>query len=155
MNAMAKCLRPGSLTLATCLLALGCLSSIGCQTKTSDHFVLSGEATYDGKPIPSGELIFTPDTGQGNKGPQGKARIRDGKFSTENNGRGVVGGPHRVELRAFDGVPYEGREMTVEEGKPLFRSLTANIDLPAESATLDAVVTVEGNKPQFVLTIAQ
>ncbi|WP_144973120.1 hypothetical protein [Bremerella volcania] len=115
--------------------------------------MLSGEATYDGKPIPSGELIFTPDTGRGNKGPQGKARIRDGKFSTENDGRGVVGGPHRVELRAFDGIPYEGREMQVEEGKPLFGSLVTEIDLPEESAKLDAVVETEGSKPQFVLTV--
>ena len=138
----------------TGLLVIACLMSLGCQSKTSDRFVLSGDATYDGKPIPSGELIFTPDIGRGNKGPQGKARIRDGKFSTENNGRGVVGGPHRVELRAFDGVPYEGREMEIEEGRPLFGSLMADIDLPAESTKLEAVVETEGDKPQFVLTLS-
>ncbi|PQO25805.1 hypothetical protein C5Y96_23650 [Blastopirellula marina] len=148
-------LRTDTLAFTACLLLIGCLTSLGCQAKSSDRFVLSGEATYDGKPIPSGELIFTPDTGRGNKGPQGKARIVDGKFSTENNGRGVVGGPHRVELRAYDGVPYDGREMKVEEGKPLFGSLMAEIDLPADSAILDAVVETEGKKPQFVLTVSQ
>ncbi|QDU75611.1 hypothetical protein Pan97_26450 [Bremerella volcania] len=153
MNALFSGLRASLVALAVCLLTIGCLSSFACQAKSPDRFVLSGEATYDGKPIPSGELIFTPDTGRGNKGPQGKARIRDGKFSTENDGRGVVGGPHRVELRAFDGIPYEGREMQVEEGKPLFGSLVTEIDLPEESAKLDAVVETEGSKPQFVLTV--
>lgn len=145
----------GRPALVASLLIIGCLSLLGCQGKSSDRFVLSGEATYDGKPIPSGKLIFTPDTGRGNKGPQGKARIVAGKFSTENNGRGVVGGPHRVEIRAFDGVPYDGREMKVEEGKPLFGSLVAEIDLPADSAILEAVVETDGNKPQFVLTVSQ
>lgn len=155
MSKTNQVLRTSVSAFFTCLLAVGCLSSLGCQAKTSDRFVLSGEATYDGKPIPSGELIFTPDTGRGNKGPQGKARIRNGKFSTEDNGRGVVGGPHRVELRAFDGVPYEGREMQVEEGKPLFGSLMADIELPEESSELVATVETDGKQPQFVLTISQ
>ncbi|MBA2115255.1 hypothetical protein [Bremerella alba] len=155
MNAIFSGLPANKLAYLICLLVMGCLSSLACQTETSDRFVLSGDATYDGKPIPTGELIFTPDTGRGNKGPQGKARIQDGKFSTENNGRGVVGGPHRVELRAFDGIEYEGREMKIEEGRPLFGSLMAEIDLPEKSANLKAVVVTEGNKPQLVLTVSQ
>lgn len=155
MKVIFSGLRASTLTFTACLLVIGCLSSLACQVKNSDRFVLSGEATYDGKPIPSGVLIFTPDTGRGNKGPQGKARIKDGKFSTENNGRGVVGGPHRVELRAFDGVPYQGREMEVEEGRPLFGSLMTEVDLPEDSAMLEAVVETQGDKPQFLLTVSR
>lgn len=66
---------------------------------------------------------------------------------TTYSGRKVVGGPHRVELRAFDGVPYQGGEMEVEEGRPLFGSLMTEVDLPEDSAMLEAVVETQGDKP--------
>lgn len=71
------------------------------------------------------------------------------------SGRNVVGGPHRVELRAFDGVPYQGREMEVEKGRPLFGSLMTEVDLPEDSAMLEAVVETQGDKPQFLLTVSR
>lgn len=74
---------------------------------------------------------------------------------TPYSGRNFVGGPHRVELRAFDGVPYQGREMEVEEGRPLFGSLMAEVDLPEDSAMLEAVVETQGDKPQFLLTVSR
>ncbi|GAA4434562.1 hypothetical protein [Bremerella cremea] len=143
--------RRASWNLAGTLLCLAMLG--GCTAEESDRFVITGNATYDGKPIPAGELVFTPDTSRGNKGPQGKAKIVDGKFTTRGDGRGVVGGPHRVELRAFDGVAFQDAEMTVEEGRPLFGSLKGDIDLPPDSAVIDAHVTTQGGKSQMKLSL--
>ncbi|UUO07788.1 hypothetical protein M4951_05625 [Blastopirellula sp. J2-11] len=154
---MVKQFQPCSFTAPCwigCLLLIGGIALPGCWSESSDQIVISGEATYDGKPIPVGELIFTPDTKQGNKGPQGRAKIKDGKFTTAGSGRDVVGGPYQVELKAFDGVAFEGRELVVEEGKPLFGSVRSQIDLPLKTATLKVEVTTQNNKPELALSVA-
>ncbi|EAQ78319.1 hypothetical protein DSM3645_18321 [Blastopirellula marina DSM 3645] len=136
------------------LLLIGVIALSGCWSQPSDQIVISGEATYDGKPIPVGELIFTPDTKKGNKGPQGRAKIQQGKFTTAGSGRDIVGGPYQVELKAFDGVAFEGRELVVEEGKPLFGSVRSPIDLPLKTATLHVEVTTHQDNPRMTLSVA-
>jgi hypothetical protein len=44
--------------------------------------------TYDGKPVPGGRILFTPD--RGNPGPASVAEITDGKYRTRSE-KGVIG----------------------------------------------------------------
>jgi hypothetical protein len=76
-------------------LAIGTLAS--CSKKDDNRFRISGSVAYDNKPMPYGEVLFTPDGA--NPGPQGIAYIRDGKYDTsQSNGKGYAGGPTVVRV---------------------------------------------------------
>jgi hypothetical protein len=82
------------LVLLALALASGCNSSSG-----PSRYQLNGEISFNGQPIPAGVIVFTPDTAQGNSGPQGIANIKDGKYDTAApEGRGVGGGPTIVRV---------------------------------------------------------
>lgn len=119
--------------LAGCLL---CFQS-GCGGGGTDgpaRYGLSGTVTYDGKPVPFGQMIFSPDTAAGNSGPQGFAEIRDGKYQTA-EGKGTVGGPHVVQITGFGSDPATGSEDNPVP--PLFSEYQTKADLPKEDATMD------------------
>lgn len=89
----------------TPVIAIGCLIAAGCggDAGPKRHRV-SGEATFDGTPIPHGDVLFSPDASKGNSGPQGIAQIRDGKFDTDGeDGKGVAGGPTIVRITGLSG----------------------------------------------------
>lgn len=109
---------------------------VGCQRGAGDgpiRYQLSGKATYDGEPIPAGEICFDPDPGQGNRGPGGVADIVDGFYKTRRE-FGVIGGPHVVRISGFDGQPDGELEPL---GSPLFREHQLQAHLPEEPGKID------------------
>ncbi|MCS7304408.1 MAG: hypothetical protein NZ602_04795 [Thermoguttaceae bacterium] len=82
------------------LWMLGLLGAIGGCGRSSgpQRVVVTGTVTYNGQPIPNGEIRFVP-TGQ-TKGPISGASILEGKYRADGLG-GVIVGTHRVEIRAF------------------------------------------------------
>src|SRR5262245_34690546 len=72
----------------------------GCSGTKDDRLRLSGAVTYDGQPIQFGEILFTPDGASGNSGPQGIAKIREGRYDTGD--MGIAGGPTIICVTAFD-----------------------------------------------------
>jgi hypothetical protein len=119
------------LVVAAAVLAAGCGSESG-----SGEYHVSGSVTFDGRPVPAGKIIFTPDAAAKNSGPQGFADIRDGRFDTSAGGQGVVGGPHEVEIQGFDSTPAPDSPPP----KPLFNAYTTKTDLPRENAQQDYAV---------------
>ena len=119
------------------LLLVGLLSSCllgGCYS--DDSFVhLTGTVTYNGQPVPTGTLTFSPDTSQGNAGHGSMAVIRDGKYTTRES-LGLVGGPHIVRIEGFDGIAH-GDNL---DGRALFRPYEESFDLPKESGPFDFAV---------------
>ncbi|MCA9072516.1 MAG: hypothetical protein KDA84_26510 [Planctomycetaceae bacterium] len=108
------------------------LFTLGCGGDAPDFYQLKGMVTYDGKPLPTGEIIFSPDGTKGNKGPQGRAKIIDGVFDTSAEGsKGVVGGAYQVTINGFDGNADPAAELPL--GKPLFQEYQVNQDLPPYS----------------------
>src|SRR5688500_9039620 len=76
----------------------------GCGDSGPKRHRVSGEAKFDGQPIPYGDVVFTPDGSKKNSGPQGIAHIRDGKFDTAGeDGKGVAGGPTVVHVTGLTG----------------------------------------------------
>ena len=74
----------------------------GCSNSEPTRFRVSGTALVEGKPIPYGEVLLTPDGAKKNSGPQGIATIRDGKFDTAaEGGKGCGGGPSVVRVTGF------------------------------------------------------
>ncbi len=112
------------------------LAVLGCGDRGPVRYDLSGEATFDGRPIPAGLIFFDPDIARGNDGPAGFATIRNGHYDTRDHGKGMIGGPHRVRIHGFDGRP--GAELPM--GKMLFPEFALAVDFPKQSGTWDVNV---------------
>ena len=103
----------------------------GAKDTGPERFGVSGTVTFDGKPVPHGTIIFSPDPSKQNSGPQGMAEIKDGAFDTTKDGKGMVGGPHVVSISGFERAPQSADDAP----RPLFLEHTAKVDLPKELST--------------------
>jgi hypothetical protein len=112
------------------ILASGCGGDSGPQ-----RYDLSGAVSFDGKPVPVGEISLAPDASQGNSGPGCIALIKDGQYKTE-PGMGILGGPYTVQILGFDGIPVG--EAT--DGTALFPPYETKVDFPKEATTHDFAV---------------
>src|SRR5689334_1330990 len=79
-----------------------CLALAGCGGGTAGRYEVAGAVTYDGKPVPTGKVYFTPDASKQNAGPQGVGDIKDGRYDTR-QGKGGPGGPVLVHIEGYDG----------------------------------------------------
>src|SRR5262249_25448335 len=94
---------------------------------------LSGEGKYDGQPIPYGGIGFTPGRSKKNDGPQGFAKIRDGRYETTAD-KGIGGGPTIIHVTGFSGPDGKGLLCEVEMPADLPRDGgTYNIDVPKQA----------------------
>ena len=110
--------------------ALFCLT--GCGKSGPTRYDISGTVTFDGKPVPEGNISFEPTEGDVGGG---YAFIRDGKFDTTVDGRGHMGGTHRIQITGFTGVTSPDNP---DAGSPpLFEPYETSADLPNESGTMD------------------
>jgi len=106
----------------------------GCGDSGPKRLRLTGTATFDGKPIPYGDVVFTPDGSQKNSGPQGIAQIRDGKYDTAgSDGKGFAGGPTVVHVTGLTGP---GGKLLCEYEYP--------VDLPREDGAHNIEVPKKG-----------
>ncbi len=115
--------------------------SLGCGTKPGRQS-LSGHVSYDGTPLPYGQIQFDPDTAKGHKGPQGAGEIRDGQYHT-NPDYGPVPGPHIVRINGWNRSPDKGML-----GPPLVSDYETRIDIPNASAVLDFDIPKKAKKPR-------
>jgi hypothetical protein len=117
-------LRTGAFSsAAACLLAGG--AAPGCTDDGPKRFRVSGDAVFDGRPIPHGDVLFTPDDSKKNSGPQGIAVIKDGKYDTAAaGGKGIAGGPTVIRVTGLG-----------EPGGKLLCEYEYKADLPREDAT--------------------
>jgi len=132
------------------VFVLCCLIFTGCGGQSDDgptRYQLEGTVTYDGKPVPKGEISFRPDSEAGNKGPGGFANIEEGKFHVDAD-KGVMGGPYIFRISGFDGVPLPATDVgePILEGTPLFTNVEIKKDLPKEDSTLDFEIPPQKKK---------
>ncbi len=119
--------------IAITFMTAGC----GGDDKGVKRYNVSGTVTFEGKPVPFGTIMFSPDSAKGNKGPQGIATIVDGKYDTA-NGRGIVGGPHQI---AITGANEKGSgDENAPPVKSLFPEFKTEFNFPEEESTKDFVV---------------
>ena len=116
-------------------LLLGALLVLtGCQQEQADGFLVSGTVTYQGKPVPRGTLLLTPDSSKGNSGPAVVADIVDGKFETPPTAKTRhQGGVYRVFIDGFDGHAQPEAELPL--GRALFMGYETEVTLPKEDAS--------------------
>ncbi len=126
------------------VVALGTVGLLtGCGGPSGpERYDLSGTVQFAGQPIPAGQIVFEPDSSKGNSGPQGFAEIRDGKYDTRKEGRGTIGGPHRVRITGYDGVSLD----EMHPAKALFAEYQTTVDLPKKGGTHDFDVPAGAKK---------
>lgn len=116
------------------------IAATGCnQNSGTTRYQLSGEVTFAGQPIPSGTIIFTPDSSQGNSGPQGVAIIKDGKYDTAApTGKGIGGGPTIIQVT---GQAADNQQLICE--------FEEKVDLPKQNAErkIEVPATAANRKP--------
>jgi hypothetical protein len=113
---------------------------IGCKPHDGiTRFDLSGSVTHNGKPIPSGTIMFLPDVTQNNMGAPGFAVIENGHYNTNKKGNSPVGGQHEIIIDGRDGISYADSLGAEEpQGKKLFEPYSLRINLPKKSGeTID------------------
>lgn len=108
--------------------------ALGCSESGPERNRVSGSVTFEGKPIPYGEVLITPDGQKRNTGAQGIAPIRDGKYDTSaSGGKGYGGGPAVVRVTGLTG-----------EGGKFLCEYEFQVDLPRGDATKDLDVPAQG-----------
>jgi len=124
-------------------LGLGLILSLpglicGCGKSGPKTYDVSGSVTFAGKPIPDGWVCFSPDSSKGNSGPQGRARILNGKYDTDEDfGMGTIGGPMLVRIDGFDG----NKKPDAPNGNPIMAPYNTVVDLPKDDAeAIDLVI---------------
>ena len=64
------------------LIAVECLAAVGCGGDKVERQHLRGSVTFQGKPVSSGQVRFSPVNRQGLGGATGGARIVNGAYDT-------------------------------------------------------------------------
>ncbi len=138
--------RLGYLTLNVAVL----MFYSGCNNNKPGYFDVSGTVQLNGKDVPTGRIIFSPDGGKGNSGAQGLVEISQGKITKVI--RPIVGGPHWLEIQAFDGAAGKDVEGMVTLGKRLIPIQKAQVDLPRSDVEL--AIDMQGTADnRFTVTV--
>lgn len=97
---------------------------------------VTGAITYGGHPVVAGEILFLPDDSKQNRGPQGLAIIKDGRYDTKGSrAPGIDGGDMFIEVTAYLDEK-RSRVVTYHYQAELGRSpeMTLDIDIPTKKA---------------------
>lgn len=114
------------------MIGFVCLVGCGSGDTGPTRYRLSGNVTFNGKPVKNGSVELSPKTG-GVGG--GGAAIVDGRYDTAGGGtKGHLGGLHTVVVTSDMGEEYD------ENWVPAFPPYEFDEDLPELSSTLDIEV---------------
>lgn len=102
---------------------------------------LSGAATYDGRPIPHGSIMFEPDEAKGARGAGGAADIVDGIFRTRKN-TDLKNGFYRITVYGYD--PDLNKDNSMDIDTSLFPPYAMELEVTSETKTIDIDVPKGG-----------
>lgn len=138
-------MKPSQITsaslIAVTMTALGLLAGCGSSggADAPERISLSGKVTFNGQPVPAGDLSFAPDSEQGNKGPAGVATIENGVYHTI-DGKGPVAGAQIVTINGFEA----GEGADPASGPPvLFSDFQTRVDVSPDQSEIDFEVELE------------
>lgn len=123
-------LLPGTCSLGVLLLTM----LLGCGAPEGPaKFDVSGNVTYQGKPVPTGTVTFYPNTEKGTSGPTAQAKIVDGKYDTRSEfSKPTIAGNLIIVVDGFE-APRPNEEVPT----PLFKPFQMEFEMPAESKILN------------------
>jgi len=109
------------------ILCVGLMSCVGCGD--DGKYKVSGSVTFNGNPIPKGEIRFTPN--KGNKGPPVLVFIKEGKYETPKD-KGLVGGSYQLRVSGFEAAVESKDPSAPDAGKQLFKIYREDVEFPKE-----------------------
>ena len=118
------------------LIGLSGMYACGCGTGEIKRYNISGNVTYNGKPVPAGTIAFEP---VGRDISPGFATIKDGKYDTAENGVGQIGGEQVVRITGDARSPVDPNSFQADSyvAKELFPKFQMNAKLPKRRSTQD------------------
>jgi hypothetical protein len=122
-----------------CCLAIGLIAVVagGCGPKDKRiRNRVTGAITHGGQPLVAGEIMFLPDDSKQNRGPQGLAIIKDGRYDTKGSrAPGIDGGAMVIEVTGYLDEK-RSRMVSYQYQAELGHSpqMTLDIDIPAKNA---------------------
>jgi hypothetical protein len=127
-----------SLVSATAAVFFG-----GCGDRGPERVVVSGAVTYNGKPIPAGDIRFVPVGTSG--APMTGAEIKDGKYTADGYG-GVPVATHKIEAYRADPTGKTGNAPPpiMARGAPRHQYLPKRYNIDSELK-----ITVEPGSKQI------
>ncbi len=133
----SKQFRGGSRSIGPiAVIALVVLSTFGCGS-SDEKVLVTGTVAFDGKPMPDGYVIFTPEGG----GTPAAGPISNGKFSFLTSP-----GTHRVEIEASQ---FVGPKNAIMGLQPREQYVPARYN---SASTLQREVTQDSNMFDFSLS---
>jgi len=117
----------------TGVLAILC---VGCFNSGPDYHQVSGNVTFNGQPVPLGEVSFTPNSAEGNSGPSVVCPINEGKYQSP-AGRGVVGGAYIAVISGFQKASPSNDPTASDYGQRLFPVQRKTLALPDQDSQYD------------------
>ncbi|MFM8633657.1 MAG: hypothetical protein ACKOEX_02420 [Planctomycetia bacterium] len=121
----------------------------GCG-RTTGQVSIGGDVSYDGQPVASGTIIFTPV--EGTQGPATGAGIEGGRYRVPAQKGPVVGGRYKVEITALRKTGKTVPNSFDPNGQPLEFSEQFVPDRYNRRSTLVVTVTAGANKADFALS---
>lgn len=141
----------GSCSLRVCLAVTvgGVLATFltGCGgDQGPERVVVSGTVTYNGKPIPEGDIRFMPVAASAV--PMAGAEIKDGKYKVDGRG-GVPVGTYKIEIEAYRVEPSavkpgETPPPMMARGAPRIRYLPKRYNVDSQLQ-----ITIEPGSPEI------
>jgi len=138
-----------TLHMAKAIAALIALAAVtGCGKQTDESVPVSGRVLLDGKPLTTGTVITTPESGPGARGQID----RDGWFTlaTGDLGQGASVGVHRVAVVAVeetkDFSPEAPRKLLVPQRYT--NPTTSHLEIDVQPGQANEVVLELSSKPQ-------
>jgi hypothetical protein len=115
---------------------------VGCGMGAPEFHQLTGNVTFDGKPVVYGTVEFIPDSAKGHQGPAGSADIVDGVYDTSKaGGKGLSKGPHVARVTLFaEKLPPTNPDETVVTKSPLPIAVGFPLNVEVTGPTLDLAV---------------
>jgi len=105
---------------------------LGCDS-TPRPAQISGSVTFKGKPIPAGNLTFTPDV-ETSGGKLKMLTVKDGRFdSSKEQDPGLPPGKYKVTIAGYDGVQIR----MFYQGKQIFNAVSEDFVVPDGTTTKD------------------
>jgi hypothetical protein len=119
-------------------------AALGCS-RMDGRVDVSGQVRWQGRPVPAGRILLTPETGQPG-GRQGMAVIDKGRFTTRaGDGRGVIPGDYVAAVHLYDGgSPTEESPLGERLSPPVDLRVTITSDgKPRASTSADVTIDPE------------
>lgn len=104
------------------LVVSALLLLVGCKSDPLPLVPVTGQVWYQGQPLTSGMIVFTPDIQRGGSGPQAWAKIGpDGTFALLTDSRpGATPGWHRITIATDSSPALPTRFHDPERSKQFF-----------------------------------